>query len=97
MNELTETEVQERPETTAGQVVDSSALLGFVVELQPGCWLCDEIEGDPGRTLKLEHATRYPGIREAEDALTIAKTYRHWVEHNIRPIYKVSAPTKPNG
>jgi hypothetical protein len=69
----------------------SGALLGFVVELEPGVWLCDEVHGDPGRTLVLETATRYMTLSKAEAAMDIAKTYRVWPNHAIRPLYR-----KPN-
>jgi hypothetical protein len=59
----------------------------YVVELEHGVWLCDEIEGDPGRTCVLEHATRYQTISKAEAALTQAKKYRSWVDHSIRPLF----------
>lgn len=62
--------------------------LGFVVELEPGVWLCDEIEGDPGRTLVLDNATRYPTLLLAEAGIDRAKKYRTFCNHDIRPIFK---------
>ena len=75
----------------SGMYVTSDALLGFVVELEPGVWLCDEVQGDPGRTLVLETSTRYRTLRKAEAAMDRAKTYRVWHNHAIRPLYR-----KPN-
>ena len=43
--------------------------MSYVIELlnstEP-CWVNDDIEGDPGRTLKLANATRYPTEEDAE-------------------------------
>ena len=72
-------------------------LLGYIVELEAGVWLCDAIVGDPGRTLVLESATVYHGIREAEDALDIAKTFRGFYKHRIKPLYRKTEKEQPNG
>ena len=60
---------------------------GYVVELEPSVWLCDEIQGDPGRTVVLQNATRYPTIQQAEEALDKAKKYRIWPNHGILPVF----------
>ena len=73
-----------KPPTNA---IGSNALLGYVVELEPGVWIAPW-EGDPGRTLKLENAERFVGIREAETSLTKAKTFRQFPQHSIRPLYR---------
>jgi len=61
-----------------------SAPRQYVVELENGVWLCDEIKGDPGRTVVPENATRYRTLRKAEEAMTRAKQYRMWPDHLIR-------------
>jgi hypothetical protein len=58
---------------------------GYIVELEPNVWLCDEIKGDPGRTLTLKNATRYKTLEEAERAMDKAKTYRIFPNHAIYP------------
>ena len=59
---------------------------GYVVALEHDVWLCDEIAGDPGRTLVLASATRYASIAEAESALDVAKTFRRWKSPRIMPV-----------
>lgn len=48
---------------------------GWVVEIEPGCWLAPW-EGDPGRTLLLANVKRYKSAREANCALRRARTIR---------------------
>ena len=62
--------------------------LGFIVQLEPEVWLCDEIEGDPGRTTVLSNATVYMTLQLAEEGLNRAKKYRIWPDHAILPIFK---------
>ena len=58
---------------------------GYIVELEPNVWLCDEAQGDPGRTLSLQNATRYKTLEEAELAMDKAKTYHIFPNHAIYP------------
>ena len=59
-------------------------LVGFVVELEQGVWLCDG-DSDPSRTLVREHATVYPTSKAATDALCVARTFRRFRSATIKP------------
>jgi len=48
---------------------------GWVVEIQPGCWLATW-NGDPGRTELREYARQYKSAHAAECALRAARRYR---------------------
>lgn len=65
----------------------SNALLSreYVVQLQFGCWVADW-EGDPGRTLKLANAQRFPTERKAYNALERARKYRPFKEAFVNQI-----------
>jgi hypothetical protein len=47
----------------------------WIVELQPGCWICDG-DGDPPRTLKITNAQHYETEQYAIDALKWARSFR---------------------
>lgn len=47
----------------------------FIVELRAGIWLAD-IDGDPGRTCRIENARRYSSHKGSAIALGMARRYR---------------------
>lgn len=57
----------------------------WVVELEPGVWLAPW-DGDPGRTLVLDSATRYPSYVAAERALKQAQKHRTFLTPEIREV-----------
>ena len=65
----------------------------YVVALEPGVWLAPW-EGDPGRTLVLENAKRYPSERSAKRALQKARrlTGRYFSDASIAAVVKETAP-----
>ena len=54
----------------------------FIVTLESGVWLCDE-DGDPGRTLVRESATRYARLSAATAALDAARACRDFPDATI--------------
>ena len=55
----------------------------FVVELEPGVWI-SRIQGDPGRTLKIENAEKYAFRDHAIAALRRAREYRPFTDAAVR-------------
>lgn len=49
--------------------------MSYIVELEPHVWIAP-VEGDPGRTLQIDNATRFRTIRDARHALRLAKKFR---------------------
>lgn len=47
----------------------------YVVQLEHGCWIADW-DGDPGRTLRIENASRFDTISDATKALMEARKFR---------------------
>ena len=47
----------------------------YIVQLEYECWIAP-IDGDPGRTLKIENAQRFRSRKLAEKALEKAREYR---------------------
>lgn len=50
----------------------------YVVQLEPGVWLSEEMDGDPGRTLVVCNASKYRTKPQAEAALERALGQRHF-------------------
>lgn len=61
--------------STGVRVGGSIVAAAFVVWLDRECWLAP-MHGDPGRTLRIENATRFISRRDAEGSLTEACKYR---------------------
>jgi hypothetical protein len=47
----------------------------YIVELEPGVWLAPWT-GDPGRTVKMEHAAIFHTDEDAKKAIRQARRYR---------------------
>lgn len=58
----------------------------YVVCLHPGVWIDVDIEGDPGRTLVLANASRFPSREKAYKALADARTYRPFKGASLVPV-----------
>ena len=54
----------------------------YIVKLEEGVWLAPW-EGNPGRTLKIENATKYYIRENAEKALSDALKYRSFSDPEI--------------
>lgn len=68
-----------------GPVSTGSEISGWIVELQPGCWLAPW-DGDPGRTLVKDSAEIFPTKKAAEDALDRASDFREWAAPALMPV-----------
>ena len=55
----------------------------YVVELEPGVWIAPW-EGDPGRTLHINHASVFSRWIDAAAALEKARAYRRFTHASIR-------------
>lgn len=62
------------------------AIVGYVVELEPGVYLCDEVQGDPGRTLKVGSASVYKSNAKAQTALAKAQRFRAFAGAYLFPV-----------
>ena len=58
----------------------------YAVCLHPGVWIDVDIEGDPGRTLVFDNASRFPSREAAYKALAEARTYRPFKKARVMPI-----------
>lgn len=75
---------QRRDETRCAHSVRSE-IAGWIVELEPGCWLAPW-DGDPGRTLVKDCAKVFPSKKAAEDALDRASDFREWTRPALVPV-----------
>lgn len=47
----------------------------YIVELEPETWIAD-VPGDPGRTVVIDHALRFPTKTMALEAMAYARRFR---------------------
>jgi len=73
--------------------------MSYIVELEPGVWICDVAEGDPGRTTVEANAQRFSLMADAYDALAGARFYRPFPNANVLspcPELEVLEDTNPD-
>lgn len=63
----------------------------FIVEIESGLWLA-AIDGDPGRTCRIENARRYSSHKGAAIALGRARRYRPLRNAKVIPINESEEP-----
>lgn len=72
-------------DTGVAPLAPGSAIRGWIVELQPGCWLAPW-DGDPGRTLVKASAEVFTTRAEASAALDRASDSREWTAPALVPV-----------